>query len=196
MRFTPPSPLLAGRIVIELDPSPGLTKARSNFIALCTGEKGICKNAPNKKLHLLDCPIHRIVKDFVAQGGDITRGDGSGGEVRISGISAQPTSRMRLIRNTSFQSIYGGKFNDEKEGLKKKVHRGSLAMANWGKNSNTSQFFIVLTDKDSQLAKMQGKYVVFGEVKLGWEVLDKLDEIGSSDGNPAQSVWIGACGKL
>lgn len=42
----------------------------------------MCKNAPNKKLHYLDCPIHRIVKGFVAQGGDVTRGDGSGGEVR------------------------------------------------------------------------------------------------------------------
>ncbi|KAJ3481039.1 hypothetical protein NLI96_g7940 [Meripilus lineatus] len=133
MRFTPPEPLLAGRILIELDASPGLTKSRANFLALCTGEKGMCKGAPNKKLHYLNCLIHRVVKDFVAQGGDITRGDGSGGE-----------------------SVYGGKFNDEKEGLKKKVKRGSLAMANSGKNSNTSQFFVVLTDQETQLAKMQG----------------------------------------
>ena len=81
MRFTPPEPLLAGRILIELDASPGLTKSRANFLALCTGEKGMCKGAPNKKLHYLNCLIHRVVKDFVAQGGDITRGDGSGGEV-------------------------------------------------------------------------------------------------------------------
>ncbi|KAI0086114.1 hypothetical protein BDY19DRAFT_963146 [Irpex rosettiformis] len=54
--------------------------------------------------------VHRIMKDFIAQGGDTTRGDGSGGEL-----------------------IYGGKFIDEKEGLKCKVHRGSLAMANSGK---------------------------------------------------------------
>ncbi|OBZ76806.1 Peptidyl-prolyl cis-trans isomerase cyp5 [Grifola frondosa] len=92
MRFDSPSPLLAGRLVFALDTSPGLAKTTANFAALCTGERGACKNAPNKKLHYLGCPIHRIVKGFIAQGGDITRGDGSGGE-----------------------SIYGGKFNDEKE---------------------------------------------------------------------------------
>lgn len=82
MRFAPPEPLCAGRLVFELDGSQGLAKTTANFLALCTGEKGACKNAPNKKLHYLGCPVHRIVKGFVAQGGDITRGDGSGGEVR------------------------------------------------------------------------------------------------------------------
>ena len=81
MRFQPPKPLNAGRIVFELDPSSGLAKTRANFVALCTGEKGMCKNAPMKKLHYLDSPMHRVVKGFVAQGGDVTRGDGSGGEV-------------------------------------------------------------------------------------------------------------------
>ena len=84
MLFTAPKPLLAGRLVFDLDSSPGLSKTVKNFAALCTGEKGACKNARNKKLHYLDCPVHRIVKGFVAQGGDITRGDGSGGEVRLS----------------------------------------------------------------------------------------------------------------
>ncbi|TCD68754.1 hypothetical protein EIP91_009900 [Steccherinum ochraceum] len=171
MRFTPPKPLNAGRIVFELDSSPGLAKTRANFVALCTGEKGTCKNAPTKKLHYLDCPVHRIVKGFVAQGGDITRGDGSGGE-----------------------SIYGGKFNDEKEGLKKKMKRKSLAMANSGKNSNSSQFFIVLTDDEAKLSKMNGKYVAFGVMKSGGEVLDKLDEVGGgADGKSSQPVWIGGC---
>lgn len=81
MRFQPPEPLRAGRLVFKLDDSPGLVETRANFIALCTGEKGACKNAPNKRLHYLNTPVHRIVKGFVAQGGDITRGDGSGGEV-------------------------------------------------------------------------------------------------------------------
>ena len=84
MLFTAPGPLLAGRLIFDLDPSPGLSKTVKNFAALCTGEKGMCKNARNKKLHYLDCPMHRIIKGFVAQGGDITRGDGSGGEVRLS----------------------------------------------------------------------------------------------------------------
>ncbi|THH32575.1 hypothetical protein EUX98_g1624 [Antrodiella citrinella] len=157
MRFTPPPPLNAGRIVFELDPSLGLVKTRANFIALCTGEKGTCKNAPTKKLHYIECPMHRVVKGFVAQGGDVTRGDGSGGE-----------------------SIYGGKFNDEKEGLKKKIKRGTLAMANSGKNSNSSQFFVVLTGDETKLSKINGKYVAFGEVKSGWDVLDRLDEFDKS----------------
>jgi len=80
--FEPPEPLLAGRLVFELSASPGLAKTTANFVALCTGEKGACKSASNRKLHYLECPIHRIVKGFIAQGGDILRGDGSGGEVR------------------------------------------------------------------------------------------------------------------
>ncbi|KAH9934205.1 cyclophilin-like domain-containing protein [Fomitopsis serialis] len=171
MRFEPPPPLLVGRLVFHLDSSPGLAKTRGNFIALCTGEKGMCKNAPKKKLHYLDCPIHRIVKGFVAQGGDVTRGDGSGGE-----------------------STYGGKFNDEKEGLKRKLTRGSLAMANSGKNTNSSQFFVVLTEDETKLVKMHGKYVVFGMLKEGFEILSRLDGVGSADGKPCKSVWIGGCG--
>ena len=81
MRFTPPAPLLVGRLVFELDDTQALSKTTANFLALCTGEKGMCKHAPNKKLHYADCPIHRIVQGFIAQGGDVTRGDGSGGEV-------------------------------------------------------------------------------------------------------------------
>jgi cyclophilin family peptidyl-prolyl cis-trans isomerase len=172
LQFSPPPPLFAGRLVFELDASRGLSKTTTNFVALCTGEKGMCKNAPNKKLHYIECPIHRIVSGFVAQGGDVTRGDGSGGE-----------------------SIYGGKFNDEKPGLKVKPRRGSLAMANSGKNSNSSQFFVVLVDDETKLAKMNGKYVVFGELKEGWEVLKKLDEVGSEDGRPTKEVWIGDCGR-
>jgi len=172
MLFAAPKPLLAGRLIFDLDSSPGLSKTVKNFAALCTGEKGMCKNARNKKLHYLDCPIHRIVKGFVAQGGDITRGDGSGGE-----------------------SIYGGKFNDDKAGLKTKFKKGSLAMANSGKNTNSSQFFVVLTDEESQLAKLDGKYVVFGQLGDGWDVLEALDGVGGgSDGKATRPVWVGGCG--
>lgn len=95
MLFAAPRPLLAGRLIFDLDPSHGLSKTVKNFTALCTGEKGMCKNARNKKLHYLDCPIHRIVKGFIAQGGDITRGDGSGGEVRLlARISACSTCSL------------------------------------------------------------------------------------------------------
>jgi cyclophilin family peptidyl-prolyl cis-trans isomerase len=68
-------------------------------------------------------------------------------------------------------------------------------MANSGKNSNSSQFFVVLVDDETKLAKMSGKYVVFGELKEGWEVLKKLDEVGSEDGRPTKEVWIGDCGR-
>ena len=84
MRFAPPPPLLAGRLVFALDGSAGLAKTVANFLALCTGERGACRNAPNKRLHYRGCPVHRIVSGFVAQGGDVTRGDGSGGEVRAA----------------------------------------------------------------------------------------------------------------
>ncbi|KAI0694196.1 cyclophilin-like domain-containing protein [Cytidiella melzeri] len=172
IRFVAPEPLCAGRLVFNLDAAPGLARTRANFLALCTGEKGHCKNASNKKLHYLDSPLHRVVKDFVAQGGDVTRGDGSGGE-----------------------SIYGGKFNDDKEGLKRKLQRGSLAMANSGRNTNSSQYFVVLTDNETKLSRMNGKYVVFGLVEQGWEVLDKLNEVaGGADGKSTKPVWIGGCG--
>lgn len=69
-------------------------------------------------------------------------------------------------------------------------------MANSGKNTNSSQFFVVLTDDESKLAKMNGKYVIFGELKDGWEVLDRLNAVGGgADGKPSVPVWIGGCGK-
>ena len=69
-------------------------------------------------------------------------------------------------------------------------------MANSGKNTNSSQFFVVLSDDEATLAKMNGKYVVFGEVVSGLDVLDKLNEVaGGSDGKSKQPVWIGSCGK-
>lgn len=75
------------------------------------------------------------------------------------------------------------------------MRRGSLAMANSGKNTNSSQFFIVLTDDETKLSKMIGKYVVFGEVESGIEVVDKLDEVGGgAEGKGSLPVWVGDCG--
>ncbi|KAH8831148.1 cyclophilin-like domain-containing protein [Flagelloscypha sp. PMI_526] len=174
--FNKPPPLLAGRLIIDLDSAHGLSKTRTNFLMLCTGEKGFSKNAPTKKLHYLGCPIHRVEKGFVAQGGDVTRGDGSGGE-----------------------SIFGPKFNDDKAGLKIKPSFGSVAMANSGKNSNSSQFFIVLTEDSAKLSKLAGKYVVFGQVRLDTDsrnVLEMLEGAGTADGRPSQKIWVGDCGIL
>ncbi|TPX66964.1 hypothetical protein SpCBS45565_g04144 [Spizellomyces sp. 'palustris'] len=171
IRLTPPPPPRGGRILVTLyaDKCP---KTVTNFLALCTGSKGLSKST-KKPLHYKSTPIHRIVRGFVAQGGDITRYDGSGGD-----------------------SIYGGTFNDEKEGLKLKFEKGLLAMANSGKNSNTSQFFVTLGEDPKKLAKMDGKYVVFGRVVEGWEVLDLLDAVGTEDGRPSDQVQIVDCGEL
>lgn len=81
LTFERPPSLLAGRLVFELSANPGLARTTGNFAALCTGENGACKSAPKKQLWYKGCSVHRIVKGYVAQGGDITRGDGTGGDV-------------------------------------------------------------------------------------------------------------------
>lgn len=155
----------------------------------------MCKNAPTKALHYKGTAIHRVAKDFVVQGGDVTRNDGSGGEVSNPHCHHEATGGF--IRS---QSIYGGKFADAKEGLKAKPTRGSLAMANSGKNSNTSQFFIVITDDPTKLAKITGKYVVFGKARLeggGSGLLESLNALGgSSSEKPSAPVWVEDSGVL
>ncbi|QRV85443.1 peptidyl-prolyl cis-trans isomerase, cyclophilin-type protein [Ceratobasidium sp. AG-Ba] len=176
LRFQRPNSLNLGRLVFDLDSSAGLAKTCANFISLCQGDRGMCKNAPNRPLCYKGTAIHRIAKDFVMQGGDVTRNDGSGGE-----------------------SIYGGKFADSKEGLKKKPELGSLAMANSGKNSNTSQFFVVLTNNPSDLAKISGKYVVFGRVRSTEDskaILQRLSALAGSDEKPVKPVWVEESGVL
>jgi cyclophilin family peptidyl-prolyl cis-trans isomerase len=145
----------------------------ANFKRLVTGEKGFSKMNQTKKLHYKGVTFHRIVSDFIAQAGDIIKGDGSSGE-----------------------SIFGGSFNDEKGGLKLKFGgKGILAMANSGKkNTNTSQFFITMTDK--ALPQLNGKHVIFGQVVEGLELLDDMNRAASASGTPSQSVIIQDCGLL
>jgi cyclophilin family peptidyl-prolyl cis-trans isomerase len=147
-----------------------------NFRALCTGEKGV--GTKGKPLHYKNCIIHRIIKDFMIQGGDITNGNGTGGECIYVGDSTLTNSH--------------GKFIDENFKCRH-VRRGMLSMANAGPNSNTSQFFITL----SETPHLDMKHVVFGEVVEGMDMIIQLGDLGTGMGNkPNQDVRIINCGEI
>ncbi len=158
----------AGRITFELY-ADAVPKTAENFRALCTGEKGEGKSG--KPLHYKGSSFHRVISEFMCQGGDFTRGNGSGGE-----------------------SIYGMKFEDESFEGKAGRHdsTGLLSMANAGPNTNGSQFFIttVLTPW------LDGKHVVFGKVTDGMDVVQAIEAVGSRSGSTAQPVAIADCGEL
>jgi peptidylprolyl isomerase len=155
----------AGRIVMELraDVTP---KTAENFRALCTGEKGM--GTSGQPLHFKGSSFHRIIPEFMCQGGDFTRGNGTGGE-----------------------SIYGTKFADENFTLKHTTP-GLLSMANAGPNTNGSQFFLttVITPW------LDGKHVVFGSVVEGMDVVSALEQLGSRSGQTSEPVVIADCGEL
>ncbi|WP_129305074.1 peptidylprolyl isomerase [Streptomyces sp. L2] len=148
----------AGRIVFSLfdDVVP---KTARNFRELATGQNGFGYAGSS---------FHRIIPQFMLQGGDFTRGDGTGGK-----------------------SIYGEKFEDENFNLKHD-RPYLLSMANAGKNTNGSQFFVTTV----VTSWLDGKHVVFGEVVEGKELVDQIEALGSGSGAPKGKVTISASGTV
>mmetsp|Transcript_15666 Transcript_15666/g.46242 ORF Transcript_15666/g.46242 Transcript_15666/m.46242 type:complete len:172 (-) Transcript_15666:342-857(-) len=154
-----------GRITFELY-SDIVPKTAENFRCLCTGEKGIGKSG--KPLHFKGSIFHRVITDFMLQGGDFTNFNGTGGE-----------------------SIYGMKFPDENFQMKH-TRPGLLSMANAGPNTNGSQFFVTTV----VTSWLDGKHVVFGEVKDGMNVVKAIEALGSGSGKTSKKVEITDCGQL
>ncbi|XP_042438353.1 peptidyl-prolyl cis-trans isomerase CYP40-like isoform X1 [Zingiber officinale] len=156
-----------GRIVVELF-ADVVPRTADNFRALCTGEKGVGP-AADVPLHFKGSCFHRVIKGFMIQGGDISAGDGTGGE-----------------------SIYGLKFEDENFVMKHE-RKGMLSMANSGPNTNGSQFFITTT----RTTHLDGKHVVFGKVLKGMGVVRSIEHtpVGEAD-RPTIDVVIADCGEL
>ncbi|DBA76983.1 hypothetical protein WJX77_003955 [Trebouxia sp. C0004] len=154
-----------GRVVIELF-ADIVPKTCENFRCLCTGERGV--GTSGRKLHFKHSKFHRIITNFMCQGGDFTRGDGTGGE-----------------------SIYGPTFADENFQLKHDGP-GMLSMANAGPNTNGSQFFLCTV----VCPWLDGKHVVFGKVVEGMALVRKAEATGTQSGKPRQPVLIADSGEL
>ena len=140
-------------------------KTAKNFFELCTND-GLT-NDQGTKLTYKGSPFHRIIPNFMVQGGDFTNRNGTGGE-----------------------SIYGRKFNDENFDV---AHaKGVLSMANAGPNTNGSQFFITT----AETPWLDGRHTVFGRLLRGQTTLNRIEAQGSSSGRPKTEVTFADCRAL
>ncbi len=147
-----------GRVIMQLRPDI-VPRTSENFRALCTGEHGY---------GFRGSIFHRVIPGFMCQGGDFTRGNGTGG-----------------------RSIYGEKFQDENFKLHH-TESGILSMANSGPNTNGSQFFITT----AATPWLDGRHVVFGKVIDGLNIIKMIESHGSQSGQPSREIVIINSGQL
>jgi peptidylprolyl isomerase len=154
----------AGRIVFGLF-GKAVPRTAQNFLSIAKGTT----TPDGQKLTYANSPFHRIIPGFMCQGGDITRGDGRGGV-----------------------SIYGGKFGDENFQVSNKELY--LSMANAGRDTNGSQFFIIT--RPTGTPWLDGKHVSFGKVVSGQDVVKKIESYGTESGKPNARIIVSASGQL
>ncbi|XP_048250098.1 peptidyl-prolyl cis-trans isomerase H-like [Haliotis cracherodii] len=154
----------AGRITFELF-ADTVPRTAENFRQFCTGEY----RRDGVPIGYKNTTFHRVIKDFMIQGGDFVKGDGTG-----------------------LMSIYGGAFADENFRLKH-GSAGILSMANSGKDTNGCQFFITCSKCDF----LDGKHVVFGKIADGHLVMRKIENVPTGPNNkPKLPITVSQCGEM